>query len=42
MRKFLTWVALIIGALWVINNPGQAVTLAHHIGHALAVLAASL
>ena len=42
MRKVLTWTALIIAVLWVINNPGQAAALAHHLGHALATLAAAL
>jgi hypothetical protein len=42
VKKALTWLAVIIAALWVINNPSQAAALAHHIAHALSILASSL
>jgi hypothetical protein len=42
VKKFLGWLALAMTALWVINNPGQAAALAHHIAHALSTLASSL
>jgi hypothetical protein len=42
VKKILSWLALAIAALWVINNPSQAAALAHHIAHALSTLASSL
>ena len=42
MRKVLTWAALIIGVLWVLNNPAGAAAMVHHVFHALSTLAASL
>jgi hypothetical protein len=42
MRKVLTWVALIIGVLWVMKNPTGAAAVVHQVFHALSTLAASL
>jgi glycerol dehydrogenase-like iron-containing ADH family enzyme len=42
MKNLLTWLALIIVALWLINDPTGAAAAAHHVAHALSTLASSL
>jgi hypothetical protein len=42
VKKALTWLALIIAAIWLIKNPAGAAALAHQIAHALTALASSL
>ena len=42
MKNMLTWLAVIIAGLWVIQDPAGAANLAHHVAHALATLASNL
>jgi hypothetical protein len=42
LQKLLTWLAVIVGGLWLLNHPEQAANLAHQIAHAIATLASSL
>jgi hypothetical protein len=42
MRKLLGWIALILLAIWVINNPVQAATEVRHVTHALSTLVGAL
>ena len=42
MRKVLPWIALIIGALWVLKNPAGAAAMVHQVFTALSTLAAAL
>jgi hypothetical protein len=42
LQKLLTWLAVIIVALWVIQNPAGAAALAHHVAHAVSTLAGNL
>jgi hypothetical protein len=42
VKKLLGWLALAIGAMWVVNDPTGAAALIQHVVHALATLAASL
>jgi hypothetical protein len=42
VKKLLGWLALAIGAMWVVNDPTGAAALIHQVAHALATLAASL
>jgi hypothetical protein len=42
VKKALTWIAVIVAAIWVINNPDQAAALVQHIVHALTTLASKL
>lgn len=42
MKTVLTWLAIIIGAMWLINNPASAAAMVHHIVTALTTLASSL
>jgi hypothetical protein len=42
LRKTLTWLALIIAAIWIISNPAEAAATAKHIVHAITTLADSL
>ena len=38
MKKVLTWIAIAIGALWVIHNPAGAAHLIHQAAHAIAAI----
>ena len=42
MKTVLTWLAIIITALWVVKDPTGAATLAHNLAHFLAQAADSL
>lgn len=42
MKKALTWLAVIIAAIWVIHNPDQAAADVHQITAALTTLASKL
>jgi hypothetical protein len=42
VKKALTWLALIIAVIYVINDPAGAAALAHKVMHSLATLAAGL
>ena len=42
MKKFLTWVALILVGLWAYRNPSGMASFMHHIMDALNTLATSL
>jgi hypothetical protein len=42
VKKLLTWAAVILIALWVINNPTQAAADLQKIGHAASILASKL
>jgi hypothetical protein len=42
LQKLLTWIAIIIAAMWLIKNPDQAASLAHQLAHAIATFANAL
>jgi hypothetical protein len=42
VKTVLTWLAIIIGAMWLLKNPAQAADLIHQFAHALSTLASSL
>jgi hypothetical protein len=42
MKTVLTWLAIAIGAMWLLKNPDQAAVLIHEFTHALSTLASSL
>jgi flagellar biogenesis protein FliO len=42
VNKLLYWLAIVIFAIWLLKNPGQAAALAHQIGHAISTLAGAL
>jgi hypothetical protein len=42
MKNALTWLALIIAGLWVIQDPAGAAAAGHHVAHALSTLASNL
>ena len=42
MKKALTWLALVIAVIWLVNHPTGADHLAHKTEHAIATLANGL
>ena len=42
LKTVLTWLAIIVGAMWVLKNPDSAAAMVHQFFHALSTLASSL
>jgi hypothetical protein len=42
VKTVLTWLAIAIGAMWLLKNPAQAAALIQQFAHALSTLASSL
>ena len=42
MKTVLTWLAIAIGAMWVLKNPASAAAMVQQFIHALSTLASSL
>jgi hypothetical protein len=42
VKTVLTWLAIAIGAMWLVKNPAGAAALVHQILHALSTLGGAL